>query len=491
MEELNIHKTILKPTIDAIYGILRMENCIVSGINGVPNINKLRVNPEHIDLEFDAKYDSMYPITFTENLPSIKLETGSATYEIPQGFAHFEGEIEMGEDKFQHIDLRFGRLTQSTVLQDQSYYWRFIYPIENYEWFLKITANPYVDDYGTFHAMNLMAVDLDGYKMNVFSINVNNDYWMILESTESIVYEEMNHRVMSIITALGFVVGKRFGDFRFNVASNDAHFYHIVGTTALTLQKTKVCPYRILHDNIYVVERWLERYNYQCYALDEIKKHQNDGIISYHNDDAILTTDAFNKLSKVCYRTNDMMIAIGMLIDGSLMNIEYQTPFFHVALEVITSSLKDVGAQKLSSIIPQKQYKKEVVPVLKAALKGIPNLTQEILKKFSSRIDSNLNTCTNKDKLEALFIKYGYTLSEADKTAIEKRNTSFHGHIISNDTAMRHQYNELLAVSLRLHKLCSILILKEAGFSGKVINNEVLFGIKNACERKEPVFLDV
>ena len=46
-------------------------------------------------------------------------------------------------------------------------------------------------------------------------------------------------------------------------------------------------------------------------------------------------------------------------------------------------------------------------------------------------------------------------------------------------------------MSLRLHKLCSILLLKEAGFTGKVLNNEVLFGIKDACERKEHIYLDI
>ena len=32
---------------------------------------------------------------------------------------------------------------------------------------------------------------------------------------------------------------------------------------------------------------------------------------------------------------------------------------------------------------------------------------------------------------------------------------------------------------------------KEAGFTGKVLNNEVMFGIKDACERKERIYLDI
>ena len=72
-----------------------------------------------------------------------------------------------------------------------------------------------------------------------------------------------------------------------------------------------------------------------------------------------------------------------------------------------------------------------------------------------------------------------------------KRNSTFHGHLTSENMPLREQQSELLAMSLRLHKLCSILLLKEAGFTGKVLNNEVLFGIKDACERKEHIYLDI
>ena len=45
----------LKPTIDAFYGILRIENCKVKGIDGVPLPNKLALNTGHLDIEFDVR----------------------------------------------------------------------------------------------------------------------------------------------------------------------------------------------------------------------------------------------------------------------------------------------------------------------------------------------------------------------------------------------------------------------------------------------------
>ena len=53
-----------------------------------------------------------------------------------------------GEEK-QHFDMRFNKLFQTTLVEGCPYYWRFIYPISNNEWFMKIKALPYADDYGT------------------------------------------------------------------------------------------------------------------------------------------------------------------------------------------------------------------------------------------------------------------------------------------------------------------------------------------------------
>ena len=56
-------------------------------------------------------------------------------------------------------------------------------------------------------------------------------------------------------------------------------------------------------------------------------------------------------------------------------------------------------------------------------------------------------------------------------------------------TTAKILHRESNGLTLYVHKLCSILLLKEAGFTGKVLNNEVLFGIEEACRRQEPVYI--
>lgn len=481
---------IIKPTIEAIDDILQMRNCVVGGIAGVPITNMLHLNPGHIDLEFDGTVSEIPSSSLLEYLPELELKTDKATYVIPSYSAFFEGNIIMDGRLVQHFDIRFNKLTQNTITEGHNYYWRFLYPVSSNEWFLKVKGLNYSDDYGLHHFVNLIFAHLNDHKMNIYSTNVDQNHWMIIESTESITYEEMDHRVMSVTNALGLVLGKRYGDYCFHVVSDGSDFSNVVGVEVLSLKKTKTCPYKILNPQKNLIVEWLRQYDYQKYALDEIENNPGEGASWYYEDESIVTVDAFSKLAQLCYSSNDMLLATSMLIDGSLMNIEYQKPFFHVTLETITTTLlKD--EVDLPPIVPQDRFNTEVAPALLAALDGIEWLSDESRRIITRRITNNLNNAPNSNKLEACFPKFGYTLTKADKNAINKRNSTFHGVLSSEKKPLCSQQGEMLAISLRLHKLCSILLLKAAGFSGKVLNNEVLFGIKEACERREPIYVDV
>lgn len=479
----------IKTTIEAISNIINMENCEVFGIDGIPVKNKLTLNPEHMDLEFSANSHDLINAIIRENIPEITIRSNQTSYTIPEYNAHFEGHIQMDAKYAQHFDLRFNKLTQTNLEKEKDHFWRFIYPIDSREWFLKIGALPYKDDFGTGHFRNLIVCDLDCHQMNLFCNNVNGRHWLVIESTEPISYEEMDHRVLSLTIAMGFVLGKRYGDYCFHVASDDSDFSQISGVEALSLQETKYCPYRVLNNDNIVIEDWLSQYDYQKYALEDIKNKQTGNVRWYYNEESTVTMSAFGKLSQLCYKSNDMMLATSMLIDGSMMNIEYQKPFYIVVLETITSVLLKDDEASNPPVIPQEQYREHIEPRLLEALKEIPNLTEESIRIYTNRLKNNLNAGSNSNKLESCFSKYGYSLSKADEEAMNKRNSTFHGHLSSEKSPLRNQQKEMLAISLRLHKLCSILLLKEAGFEGRILNNEVLFGIEGACNRKEPVYI--
>ena len=97
----------------------------------------------------------------------------------------------------------------------------------------------------------------------------------------------------------------------------------------------------------------------------------------------------------------------------------------------------------------------------------------------------------NQDKLSKSFESIGYSLTKEDKEAIKKRNFILHGHLSNIKKELVEQRWDMLAVALRLHKLCCILLLKAAGYSGEILNNEVIWGVKEACERKESPYINI
>lgn len=64
---------------------------------------------------FDATYRIVRPGVMIENLQELTIKTSNAHYKIPNYNAHFEGTIMMGGEEDRHFDLRFSKLTQTSL----------------------------------------------------------------------------------------------------------------------------------------------------------------------------------------------------------------------------------------------------------------------------------------------------------------------------------------------------------------------------------------
>lgn len=480
----------LKSTYDAIDSLKHLTDCDCQGLSSVPSKNKLQIDANELALLFQASYSHELHKHWFSYLPEYHLVANNQDYIIPQGTSVFEGNLLTYSQEPMDLKINLNVILQAAVRDGKEHYWRYVYPVDTSEWFLKISSLPYKDDLGGMNTQALLNLSLDNSRMQIFTHKHNgNKYCLVVESKDRITQEEMEHRTISIIVALGLVLGKRYGSHRFIIASSTSDFSSILGIGVTKLQKTKVCRYRIFDTKRTNVLDMLNMFDYQQYAKDEIA--DSDTSVKWYYDEAPMPHDAFCKLAELCYNNNDMLVAASMLLDGSLLNIEYQKPFYHVALETITTSLMSKRNVKLSPLMDKAAYKQNVLPVLQTALAGISEIPDDVRHIISQRIQNNLNAPANQDKLSYLFEKYNYPLTEPDKAAIKSRNSSFHGHLTSTGISLREQEDELFAESLRLHKLCCILLLKAAGYSGRILNNEVLFGIKDACDRKEHVYIEI
>lgn len=480
----------LKPTFEAIGKLQNLGNCTFQGIQGVPLENHLTIDGNKIELRFRAPYSSELSRYWMENLPEYQIHSGVEVYTVPQGSSHYEGQLIVGNPDPMDLSIFINELYQDAITDGAPHFWRYVYPVDNMEWLLKINAIPYCDDYGAHTMFSLLCPTIDGHQFYLSIKKIgDDDFYMLIDSSEPILQKDMEHAVAAFITALGIVTGKRYGNYRYAIASDDPEFETILGIGLLRLQKSKFCPYRIYDTRRTNVLEMLQSYDYQQYAIDELSQGSDD--VTWFYDEDAMQDDAFAKLANLCYRNNDMMIAASMMLEGSLLCLEYQTPFYHVALETITSALKEDADLKSPPPMDIAEYQVKVLPILMEALNAIPDISDEARQIYAKRIEHNLNSAANQDKLTASFDMFGYKLTGADKKAIKKRNSSFHGHLTTNGKQLSEQREEFLSMSLRLHKLCGILLFKAAGFSGKILNNEVLFGIKEACDRKEHAYIEL
>lgn len=74
-------------------------------------------------------------------------------------------------------------------------------------------------------------------------------------------------------------------------------------------------------------------------------------------------------------------------------------------------------------------------------------------------------------------------MTENDKKALKMRDTFLHGGLVKG--SLEKQTNGLFYLSLMLHKLACIIILKKANFKGYILNNPLLFNCEKAVAADE------
>lgn len=475
---------------DKIDKLFHLKDSQVRGVNYIPINNTLHLGEDHkLHFTFNSKYNKDLYNDFGSVLPNIVLQNNDDTYVIPHGYAAFHGNLNILSDKEQEMDININRIDYGHLEDGSSYYWRYIYPIRFSRWFLQMESLTYIDEEGLDVGLSYIKTIIENSDMHIFLTERNNSCYMVIQSGSKIDSDEMYKRVFAITTTIGMLTGNIVGDYHFQMASDDKDFDVIKSMIFGSLEDTKYSCYRIVNNRWIDAYEMLGKYEYQQYAQEIIKEKVYDQKSYY--DNKLVKATVIDSLVNLCYSNNDIVISASMLVEGSMLKIIYQPAFFHIVLETITSALMRNEMVKKQSVIENKEYNRIVKPVLLNALRDIKELSDDAKKIYSNRIESSLNSPANKDKLTLIFDRYGYVLTNEDKEAISQRNSTLHGHLSNIKRELSEQRGDMYAVALRLHKLCCILLLKAAGFEGEILNNEVLFGVEKACERKDPPYLNI
>ena len=468
--------------------ILHLKNSQVKGLSYIPSTNEMHLGNDHkLHLCFQCQYHNELWTDLSRVLPEIQLQNGDDTFLIPSGYSVYNGDLEISSGKPLDLDIKINRLDYGTIVDNSMYYWRYVYPVKSNPWFLQIESMIHRGDNGTFSPFAYLKPLIGNSDMHVFVTRHKEKYYMVIQSGTKINSEEMYKRVFAITTSIGLITGYKYGDYHFQIASEERDFDSIKSIIFGSIEKTKYCNYLIVDNKWNDTYNMLGKFEYQKYAQEKVKESAYDPTLYYDNKQ--IEAKVFDGLVNLLYKNNDLAISASMLMEGGLLNMIYQPPFYHVALETITSALINGAQEPINPPMEKTEYNTKVKPVLIEALNGISGLPDDAKRIYTLRIGNNLNSCTNQDKLSKCFESVGYNLSKEDKEAIQKRNSTLHGHLSDIKKELPDQQWDMFAVALRLHKLCCILLLKAAGYSGRILNNEVIFGVKEACERKDPPYI--
>lgn len=257
-----------------------------------------------------------------------------------------------------------------------------------------------------------------------------------------------------------------------------------------TMAESVTGQYDIFVNNIYSVEDFLKKHGNDDikYACDQFTMQNAIGkIVTDYSFIEPLKSAFLTNYFNMIYSNADLQRATAIICEASKFSLEYEGAMFALALETITSALNISGP----------------LPVEKEIYNNIVEHIKQITAQFRERgeisvdaeriLNGRLNTWnqpTNKDKLSVPFNHFGYNLHKYEEKALEARNKFMHGKLPYKLTSnFDKDYKNLWDICIILHKLCVILLLKNAGYNGFIYNNCIAYKVKGAIDSKEPIFL--
>ena len=108
---------------------------------------------------------------------------------------------------------------------------------------------------------------------------------------------------------------------------------------------------------------------------------------------------------------------------------------------------------------------------------------------FISKRLNNANQPTNTDTLTACFNQLGIHLTDEEKDIAKYRNRFLHGQLPVRNVI--GEMDSLYLICVKMHHLCSLLLLKLAGFSGYVVNQSQFISKPLSLDDLPSIFRDV
>lgn len=470
----------LSSTIDFISSF--QQNVKISGLPFTDRNAQLSINDRELSLDFQLTTEEAlksYSSGFLNRFYVIS--NNEDKYVVPDQNGVLNGSINLGNSdaELQNYNIRISRLMNGKWNEKEKYYYRFLLPIEKVFWISDIRTFAYQT--GRSMYLGLIPIKFPEGEIQIYPVSIGEQKYLAIESEIKCTYEMMQKYIYSISLSLGLITSTIPFDYAYIIATETENFTDDLICGFTQMRPTIKGQYNFFTTNMYSIRECLKR-NHVDYAMKQLYDGET---FKAHLQDWI-QIDEFAKIVLMLYGKEALARATLILIESSTMSLDYQGAMCAVALETICSALED---SKDKPYMSNDDWKTKVKPSFDELINSLCKekiITEAHAVNMRNKLNS-FNLGSNKDKLSLPFSKRNYTLSEQEKDVINSRNRFLHGHILVH--CFEESFQEIMYASLELQKLCALLLFRESGFHGLIVNNAVLMGLNKATSVEEPVLV--
>lgn len=348
-------------------------------------------------------------------------------------------------------------------------YLRYIIPVGEKEPFNIHEFQRYFFDTPNKKSPSYVLLNISGETYHLFNYKLGSDYYLIIDSIQPSTLNQFQKKCFSALLALGVIHGNLIHDECFIMAFKDESMDIPDNVLYLSMRASVITNQPTFTSNPFSVNFDVD------FERDETGKIKKEVLDKLNEDINFFSDSVFSKIATLFFENEKLQRASIIFIQSHIASLEVKIPNYYVAIEAITgyiSSELAVDKKSLSPIRNGKISKDLISQIISLATKikedsklDDDDFNMEILLKNINK----LNAPPNADKLSESFTHIGYNLTKEQKGILKDRNVFLHGSFlktVGNDS----EFREGLHSALRLQFLIAVLILKLAGFSGKIIN---------------------
>jgi hypothetical protein len=319
----------------------------------------------------------------------------------------------------------------------------------------------------------LIKLNIHGGETHFYSQAVEKQHFLFIDSLVPLPFKKFQETAHAILLTYALLRGEYLSGETYIFAGSDSAMEHV-----------EACYYHKMSAPISGLPGIFTTNGFTGFDSADAERGDDGGIhpeeLAKINEGMEYFPDAI--FSKICEEvlTNEKTFrSLLMLVHNQKSTLEIKIPVQYVALEALTSTFVNGGNKDLKPILDD-----NLAAELISRINGvIDHFSGE--KKFSDadiarlvplkKKVGNLNQPPNADKLSESFKLISYTLSKDEFDVIKLRDKFLHGSTISVTDDEDYGFKDLFHISLRLHFMLSVLLLKKAGFEGKILNHVKLY----------------